>query len=121
MTQQQRIGRTATSVSGDGEGNTEIRYHSTRVVTFNEDLIVLDSGGWYSNTTKTRMNQASNTFNLGYQVFQRKHHWYVDFGGKTFPYVNHMRLDRKNGTAFKYTFQGQEVEEIQPITEVNSG
>lgn len=117
MTQQQRIGRTGTSIAGDGEGNTEITYHSTKVVIFNPDLIVLDSGGWYSNTSKTRMNQASNTFKLGYQVFQQKHQWYVSFGGKTFPYSDKMRLDRKSGKAYGNTFLNRIGEEIQPVEE----
>lgn len=115
MTQQQRIGRTATKVAGDGEGNIEITYHATKVVIFNEELITLNSGGYYSNTTKTRMNQASNTFRLKFQVFQNKHEWYVDFSGKTYPYCDKMRLDRKSGDVFKYVRNGQEVEIVQPI------
>ena len=29
------------------------------------------------------MNQASNQFNLGYQVFQKDFDWYVEWEGKT--------------------------------------
>lgn len=117
MSQQQTIGRTATSVSGDGEGNTEITYHSTRVVIFNPDLIILDSGGWFSNTTKARMNQASNTFKLGFSVYQSKHQWYVSFGGKTYPYSDKMRLDRKSGKVYGNTFLNRIGKEIQSLAE----
>lgn len=117
MTQQQGIGRTSTSIAGDGEGNTEIAYHSTKVVIFSEELIALDNGGWSSVTTKRRMNEVSHTFNLGYQVFQAKHQWYVSFGGKTYPYSNKMRLDRKTGKVYSNTFLNRIGEEIQPIAE----
>lgn len=117
MSQQQGIGRTATTVAGDGEGNTEITYHSTRVVIFSAELIALDNGGWYSVTTKRRMNEASNTFQLGFQVFSAKHQWYVDFAGKRFLYSNKMRLDRKTGKVYGNTFLNGIGEEIQPIAE----
>lgn len=115
MSQQYKIGRTATTIAGDGDGNTEITYHSTRVVIFNADLITLDSGGWHSATTKVRMNQAANTFHLGFQVFQKKHEWFVGFGEHTYPYSDKMRLDRKSGDVFKYVRNGQDVEVVQPL------
>lgn len=116
MTQQFKIGRVATTIASDGEGSTEVVYHSTRVVIFNAELVVLNSGGWYSATTKTRMNQVSNTFHLGYQVFQKRHQWYVEFQGKTYPYSDGMRLDRTDGKVYKYLRCHPHVEEIQPIT-----
>ena len=30
-------------------------------------------------TTKKKMNQASNQFNLGYEVFQKDWYWFIDF------------------------------------------
>lgn len=110
MTQQQRIGRTATTIAGDGNGNTEIVYHSTKVVIFNPERIILNSGGWQSNTTKTRMNQAANTFVLGFGVYQNKFDWFVDFAGSTYRFSDKMTLDRKTGKV--YTAQGVEVEPI---------
>jgi len=32
------------------------------------------------------MNQASNEYDLGYQVFQKKGKWFVDFKGDTIPF-----------------------------------
>ena len=85
MSQIQKIGKHATTII-----NTEhvliVQYHDTDVVWYSkvEDKIVLDSGGWKTSTTKLRMNQASNQFDLGYHVFQDKGIWYVEFRNKTF-------------------------------------
>lgn len=76
MAQVQRLGREATTVARK-DSRTFITYHDTIVVDFDSRYVQLDSNGWYTNTTKTRMNQASNQFNLGYQVFQDNYNWYV--------------------------------------------
>jgi len=40
--------------------------------------VTLNTGGWKSNTTKTRMNQFANEFcNSAFSVFQEKGNWYV--------------------------------------------
>lgn len=89
------------------DGVTRVRYHSTDVVTFNDDWIVLDTGGWTTYTTKTRMNQASNQFRLGYYVFQRDFTFWYTFPGNS-PKIER-RLDqptalcRKSGRAYPYS------------------
>jgi len=65
-------------------GTTKVVYHNTPVVEFNFSEIILNTGGYKSFTTKTRMNQASSQFDLGYHVYQEKHVWYVDYNGETF-------------------------------------
>lgn len=80
MAQQSRVGKTATTICTT-EGWTIITYHNTQVVRFNADFIVLNTGGWKTATTKTRMNQSSNQFELGYYVKQVGGQWYVDFKG----------------------------------------
>ena len=80
MTQLNHISGTATTIS-TREGTTFVTYHSTDVVSFNREEIILNTGGWFTATTKTRMNQASNQFDLGYRVFQDKGRWFVDFLG----------------------------------------
>ena len=64
-------------------GGVVVRYHQTDIVESTQDFIVLRTGGWKSNTTKLRMNQAANQFNLGYRVYQRNFEWYVDYAGQT--------------------------------------
>lgn len=71
-----KIGKTATKVLNEN-GFTKVVYHNTAVVKFDQDIIELNSGGWRTNTTKVRMNQASNQFGLGFHVFQRNGDWYV--------------------------------------------
>lgn len=69
-----------------GEDKTHVTYHQTRVVSFDHDKIVLDTGGWKTATTKARMNQASNEYNLGYRVYQKDFEWFVAYKGQTIPF-----------------------------------
>jgi hypothetical protein len=72
-----KIGNTATTVS-QGPDGLRVTYHSTDVVTVSKTgKITLNTGGWFTNTTKTRMNQAAHVFGLGYRVYQNKHKWFV--------------------------------------------
>lgn len=93
MANMHKIGKTATNVKTI-DRKTTIRYHSTDVVMFDDKSIILNSGGWHTNTTKARMNQASNVFDLGYQVFQKKFDWFVSFRGKTLDFQSGMILKR---------------------------
>lgn len=87
MAQQSQVGKTATTIHTTKEGQTQVIYHSTAVVSFNHKIIVLNHGGWMTPTTKTRMNQASNQFRLEYHVYQDNYTWYVIFKGKHIPFV----------------------------------
>ena len=66
-------------------GSIIVSYHNTHVVTAkrvgNQWRVTLNTGGWRTNTTKTRMNQASNQYGLGFQVYQSKGAWFVRLGG----------------------------------------
>lgn len=76
------------------DGRMSVIYHNTLVVDVTPERIVLDSGGWQTSTTKTRMNQASRQFDLGYQVYAKARKWLVDFKGQTFEFVRGMELIR---------------------------
>lgn len=93
MSQQMKLGRCATKVA-TVDGTTVIRYHSTDVVQFSESYIFLNSGGWLTNTTKTRMNQASNQFGLGYHVYQKDFTWYVNYKDQDIKFFDGMELGR---------------------------
>jgi hypothetical protein len=58
---------------------TVIAYHNTPCVKFNKKKIVLNTCGWWTNTTKARMNQASNEFKLGFKVFVKTGIWFVEY------------------------------------------
>ena len=75
-------------------GLTKMYYHKTSVVQFNDKIIVLDTGGWKTNTTKKRMNQASEQYNIGFEVYQKAKKWFVKYQGDEFPYNDHMVLSR---------------------------
>jgi len=77
MSRQDTIGKTATVIYTDNNGMTCVKYHDTDVVKFNNDKIILNSGGWKTNTTKLRMNQASRQFRLDFQVYQTDFNWYI--------------------------------------------
>ena len=93
MAQTQKVGKTATKVYLDAE-NTHVRYHSTVVVRFGKGTVELNSGGWRTRTTKMRMNQTSNQYDLGFQVFQNDSEWFVSFKGETLDFQDRMILQR---------------------------
>lgn len=73
---QSQVGAHATTIFVEN-GWTHVKYHATSVVKFNDDTIMLDSGGYRTVTTKRRMNQAAVQFDLGFQVFQKGYEWFV--------------------------------------------
>ena len=81
------LGTHKTTIKHEG-GATAVRYHWTDVVTFDNNTITLNHGGYDTVTTKRRMNQASDTFNLGFNVYQKNFNWFVNYKGKTIPYPN---------------------------------
>ena len=53
-------------------------YRGTTVASKKGNSITLQTGGWRSRTTKTRMNQFSNNFvDRSFGVFQLKGAWFV--------------------------------------------
>jgi hypothetical protein len=74
---------------------TIVRYHKTDIVQFSANVIVLQNGGWFTPTTKKKMNRASQEFNLGFFVFQRDFTWYVTFQCRDMEYYNGMVLNRR--------------------------
>ncbi len=96
MTQTHTIGKHATTVKAAGV-ITYVRYHGTDVVRFGPGTIILDSGGYHTATTKQRMNQTSNQFNLGYSVFQKDFEWFVEFYNEIAPFYDGIVLYRHSG------------------------
>lgn len=69
------------------DGSVGIMLHSTYVVKIHEDnTYTLQTGGWYTLTTKDRINQYAP----GY-VKQKKGEWFYNHtNGKTYPFVDGM-------------------------------
>lgn len=58
------------------EGNAVVvKYHATDIATITPVLITLDNGGWFTSTTKERIN--SYCLPSGWQVFQKDKKWYL--------------------------------------------
>ena len=93
MAQTRKVAGRATSIRTE-DSFTNVRYHNTDVVSFNDRCIVLRSGGWHSATTKLRMNQTSNQFGLGFNVRQKSFGWFVDFKESSYPFEDGMALLR---------------------------
>ena len=95
MGQQQRIGVKHTVVFTDDDGFTKVVYHQTPVVKFNHKKIILNTGGYKTVTTKSRMNQTSNQFKLGFSVYQKDFEWFVTYGSEPIPFnARILELDR---------------------------
>lgn len=94
MSQQNKIGTHKTSIFAE-DGLMRVVYHETAVVSFNDSKIILNTGGWQTNTTKTRMNQTSNQFALGFQVYQKNFDWFVSYKNQTIKFEGEtLELDR---------------------------
>ena len=80
MSRSSIVGGHKTTVSRKADGSLPVTYHSTEVVKVALDgTVTLDTGGWRSNTTKLRMNQAAQQYGLGFGVFQKNFDWFVCF------------------------------------------
>ena len=62
---------------------TIVKYHDTEIVSFDDKTITLDSGGWFTPTTKKRMNQTASQFGLDFHVYQDDSQWFVNFSNGT--------------------------------------
>jgi len=98
MSQQHKIGSHKTSVFTDSNGFVNVVYHSTPVIQFNLEkrLVYLNSGGYRTATTKTRINQACNQFNLPISVYQKNFEWYIRNDSKDYT------MPFKDGTVVRF-------------------
>ena len=79
-----------TVVTNDDKGIL-VRLYNTTIVKVDNDTnsITLDTGGYNTKTTKDRMNLTSDTFNLGFRVYQKDFTWYVSYKGKEMMFEGH--------------------------------
>ena len=82
MAQLMKVGRVHTTQGIDNDGCRYVQYHATKVVRWNDKYIFLRTDGYYTQTTKNRMNQVSNQFNLGFKVYQKDFEWFVRWNNK---------------------------------------
>ena len=97
MAQQTTIGRYRTTIEDDGIRIT-VKYFDTVVFLYdrNDTTLVLDTGGWFTRSTKDRMNQALNQYGIGGYVSggcdtrstEHKGDWELTINGWVIPFNN---------------------------------
>ena len=84
------------------EGSSAIRLHKTDIVTFIDGVIILDTNGWETVTTKARMN---NYIPSGGYVYQRNNCWYVTTDNEgDILYYDGIKLDYDGNHITMYDF-----------------
>ena len=72
-----------------------IYYHDNliaRVIPWNNKLTVSNSG-WYTSTTKKRINQIFKAFKIDAYVYQRNFTWYLSYKGYEFNYMDVLKCN----------------------------
>ena len=76
-----------TTTITDRDGALVGYYRGTPVGRIAGNVVTLQTGGWFSRTTKVRMNQFSNNFVNGrFGVYQKNYQWFVSVNGKDLPF-----------------------------------
>ena len=81
----------------------DIFYHDTAIASiWGYGKLKIDNGGWWSKTTKKRINAVLSAFGLPYSIYQANWQWYLsDREGITYPFKNETNY---NGYHFTATF-----------------
>jgi len=87
------IGKHKTKIVKDGNEIT-VTYHQTAVVIVTKKWVTLNSGGHTTATTKKRMNQVSETYHLGFYVYQQQFKWVVRYKGLDLEFFDGIVLER---------------------------
>ena len=78
-----------TTTITDRDGALVGYYRGTPVARKHGNVITLNTGGWFSRTTKVRMNQFSHNFCFGsFGVYQKKGEWFVSINDKTLKFTD---------------------------------
>lgn len=75
-------------------GMTNTILYNTTIVSFDSKRIILNSGGFLTNTTKRAINQISENFDLKISVYQNKKQWYVSYNGKEINFYDGIEIIR---------------------------
>ncbi len=99
MAQQELNRARGTRCRGDHE-NGYVLFHDTMVANWSDMEIRLSTGGFQTPSTKRRMNQAAEVFQLGYHVYQDGYSFYASYKGEKYRFNGDGRLTlrRVHGT-----------------------
>ena len=91
-----RIGNNTWAERRDDE-TIAIRLHATDIITLNLDgRVTLNTGGWYTVTTKARMNEYAPLV----RVYSVKAVWHVRLAGSDLPYVDGFSYHEETGLIY---------------------
>jgi hypothetical protein len=79
-----------------------IYYHDTAIATiFDDGRLKIDNGGWWSKTTKNRINAILSALGLPFFIRQVQWEWYLeDDSGITYPLKNETNYNGYHFTAY---------------------
>lgn len=79
-----------------------IYYHDTAIASIYDDgKVRIDNGGWFTNTTKKRINAILSALGLPYGIYQADWQWYLsDREGITYPFKNETNYNGYHYTAY---------------------
>ena len=78
----------------NGSNSLIVQHHNTTIIyhDYETNVIHLNNGGWYSKTTKERINSYIKDF--GYKLYQKNYQWFIEYPhGEKVEYFNHMTLE----------------------------
>ena len=71
-------------------------HHATKIIEHDveNNTITLNNGGWYSKTTKDRINAYAYENNLPFRVYQKDFEWFVTYDNKCYPFEDNMIITK---------------------------
>lgn len=73
-------------------------YYETPIVAFDEKEIVLNTGGYWTRSTQSRMNWVSREYDLDYRIQAKGDKWIVIYQDQEQPFTDEViRIKRKTG------------------------
>ena len=68
--------------------------HRTAIATYdhNTSALKLNTGGWHSNTTKSRLNAILQGLIAGASVYQKNFNWFLSYNNQTHDFMDGMIL-----------------------------
>ena len=78
----------------DSTNCSSVYLHGHQIATLdhNTNAVKLDSCGYETNTTKSRLNAILDEVKYGCRVFQKKFEWFVSYRGTTTDFIDGMIL-----------------------------
>ena len=102
---EQQMNRAIVNKNNWSNSNTTVDYnsntncsvvvlHRTAIAVYdhNTQALKLHTGGWYSNTTKSRLNAILQGLIAGASVFQRDWNWFLNYNNSTHDFMDGMIL-----------------------------